>query len=180
MFVWNIKFLHKVFTRVILINCHFLLKIKNEKYRFPVRFLPNIVILKQKTDYFFKFSFETYHKTFSLGSVSAKNFYFWIKIDKYKNICTFLTYGVPLNDSFLLLLFRYFLLNKCLPVRIWFQKRRRAAEKVSFWSHFSFLRFQNHVTVVLFSEFIIYRGVWRKYNYFMPEYRCKVSNTFFC
>ena len=99
----------------------------------------------------FKFSFETFHKKFSLGSVSAKNFYFWIKIDKYKNICTFLTYGI----LFLLLLFRYFLLNKCLPVRIWFQKRRRAAEKVSFWSHFSFLRFQNHVTVVLFSEFNI-------------------------
>ena len=63
---------------------------------------------------------------------------------------------VPLNDSFLLLLFRYFLLNKCLPVRIWFQKRRRAAEKVSFWSHFSFLRyffqnrFQNHI-----------HGMWR-------------------
>ena len=163
MFVWNPEL-------------SFLLKIKNEKYRFPVSFLPNIVILKQKTDYFFKFSFETFHKKFSLGSVSAKNFYFWIKIDKYKNICTFLTYGI----LFLLLLFRYFLLNKCLPVRIWFQKRRRAAEKVSFWSHFSFLRFQNHVTVVLFSEFIIYRGVWRKYNYFMPEYRCKVSNTFFC
>ena len=100
----------------------------------------------KKYGQFWKYSLEFFMSSLHSGQFCSKLIIFELKLTN-KKIFVHFWHMVPLNDSFLLLLFRYFLLNKCLPVRIWFQKRRRAAEKVSFWSHFSFLRFffQNHI-----------------------------------